>query len=161
MHRQWNQQQGGGGGGGDGVQQQYQQQPRYQQHRAPPHGGGTGGPPAGRVGANKGGSSNKCGLFGFNSFNQRRVSIPLKSVAIRAHVVDFFARVEVTQQYENTEHNPIEVRHAPPPAPTPRLRDRSIEWPACAVIERVADLDISGAVQLYVPHRCEICGLRL
>jgi hypothetical protein len=97
MHRQWRnsapQQQGGGVVAGG-------QQQRYQQHRAPPFGAPAGGPkPLG----------NKCGLFGYNSYSQRRFSIPLKNVAIRAHVVDFFARVEVTQEYVNNDRNPVEV----------------------------------------------------
>jgi hypothetical protein len=103
MHRQWNsapQQQGTGGAVTGGQQQQ----PRYQQHRAQPFGApAAGGPkPLG----------NKCGLFGFNSYSQRRFSIPLKNVAIRAHVVDFFARVEVTQEYVNNDRNPVEVTYA-------------------------------------------------
>lgn len=102
MHRQWNsapQQQGGGVVAGG------QQQQRYQQHRAPPFGAPAGGPkPLG----------NKCGLFGYNSYSQRRFSIPLKNVAIRAHVVDFFARVEVTQEYVNNDRNPVEVTYTFP-----------------------------------------------
>ena len=101
MHRQWNsapQQQGTSGAVAGG--QQHQQ--RYQQHRAQPFGAPAGGPkPLG----------NKCGLFGFNSYSQRRFSIPLKNVAIRAHVVDFFARVEVTQEYVNNDRNPVEVTY--------------------------------------------------
>lgn len=109
MHRQWNsapQQQGTGGAVAGGQQHQHQQQqPRYQQHRAQPFGAPAGGPkPLG----------NKCGLFGFNSYSQRRFSIPLKNVAIRAHVVDFFARVEVTQEYVNNDRNPVEVTYTFP-----------------------------------------------